>query len=283
MCVARRWGAIYVVERAHESGGTHIGLSLKGGQVDIAQLFLRNPCGVIVSACLRSTIASKVFGTSRNGSGLTEVVGLIATCHGLAQNSGEIGVFAKRFGNASPTGVATDVQHGREGPADAHRRGLDSCHTCATLHNVGVPSGGLTQGDGEDCAEAMDYVARKDQGNVEAALLHGHTLQLVDGVEVHLVEHAANHACLNLTHNIGRCPASSVNLIYLTNFLLNGHLSHQFVNLSLNLNIRPRSRVLLPYVVGTLAGRKHGCRTESRPYIFCVFHNFRVLLSNMLA
>ena len=83
--------------------------------------------------------------------------------HQLAQQH----ILARAFHAASPALVAGDVDHRREVPVDARRRGLVSGHPGGALGKVRIEARSLAHRHRKDRAMAVDDVGAEDQRDLE--------------------------------------------------------------------------------------------------------------------
>ena len=167
--VARRGHAVVVVERSHQRQRARLDGRLEGRQVDVAQLVFRQEGAVVVAPALGGAVAHEVLDARRHR-GRVPLRALVAAHHGLAHPGVQPGVLAAAFRHAAPAGVAGDVEHRREGPADALRRRLDGGHAGALLHQRRVEGRGEAQRDRENRMETVDHVASNQQGDREPRL-----------------------------------------------------------------------------------------------------------------
>ena len=255
--------AVVVVEGGHEGERTGFYRGLERRQVHVPELALGKVGAVVVTAAFGCTVTHKVLDAGRHGRGVRQVA-LVAAHHGFAHAGVQVGVFAAAFRYPAPTGVAGNVQHGREGPADALRRGLDGRNAGALLHQFRVKGGCQTQRNGEQGVETMNHVPAHQQRNAQAGFLHGQPLVFVNLFRIHLVEDGTN-----LTGTKGICilghVATGRNLVHLADFLLQGHLAQQFIYASLHLGSRARGSARLP------GAGKHCHQTQEKD--FSSFHS----------
>ena len=167
-----------------------------------------------------------MLGAGSHGVRAAEVVGLIAAYHGFAKNRGQVRIFAETFRNAAPSAVAGHVEHWRECPAYAYRRGFVGSHTGAFLHQCGIPGGCLSERNGVDGLETVYNVAGKYQRYAKTGVLDGLALQGVDGFRIHFVEQRAYTAGADRSgHLVGQADTGA--LVELTDFFVEGHLREQ--------------------------------------------------------
>ena len=126
--------------------------------------------------------------------------------------------------------IPRHVEHGREGPAYAGRRGFDCGDAGPLLHYLRVEGRRLAERYGEDGVEAVDHVAADQYWYAEAALLHGGLLHDVDFVGVHAVQDGSH---LSGCRGLGEVRASG-ELVHLADLFLQRHLGKQAVDLSVD-------------------------------------------------
>ena len=85
----------------------------------------------------------------------------------------------------------------------------------------------------------MDYVHAYQQGNAQTTVLNGDVLESLDLVESLDVEYAAHIALCNVATHLGvqgstGSDVASHHQVELTDFLLQGHLCHQLVDVLLH-------------------------------------------------
>ena len=234
--VARRRHAVVVVERGHQRQRARLDGRLEGRQVDVAQLVFRQEGAVVVAPALGGAVTHEVLDAGRHR-GRVPLRALVAAHHGLAHPGVQPGVFAAAFRHAAPAGVAGDVEHRREGPADALRRRLDGGHAGALLHQRRVEGRGEAQRDRENRMETVDHVASHQQGDREPRLFHRDALQLIDPGRVHHVEDGPD---LPAAHRFGIVVHAAVgrDLVHLADLLGQGHLREDLLHAALHLRRR---------------------------------------------
>ena len=89
----------------------------------------------------------------------------------------EIGIFACPFDHAAPAGIASDVDHRREGPVKPADGRLDRCDAGRTARNIGVEACGHAQRHRHDGSVAVDNIHREEQRNTQSRLFDSNTLQ----------------------------------------------------------------------------------------------------------
>ncbi len=97
--------------------------------------------------------------------------------HRRRECAAEARVFAETLGDASPARVASDIDHRREGPADAFRGRLARRVPGGLLDKFRVPSRCLGQWNRENCFISVDDVASEQQRNAQPALPHRDALR----------------------------------------------------------------------------------------------------------
>jgi hypothetical protein len=169
--------AIEGVESGHERRDTGFARGAERREIDVAQENFGNPGAVVFAAAFRGSVSDVVLGAGGDCIGRTERTGLESANHGGRERACKIRIFAEAFGYAAPAGVASDVHHGREGPADAFGRRFFGRGSRGGLDQIGIPAGGLAQGNREDGSIAVDNVAAEQQRDAQAALFHGDALR----------------------------------------------------------------------------------------------------------
>jgi hypothetical protein len=80
---------------------------------------------------------------------------------------GQVGVFARAFGDAAPARVARHVHHRGKGPVDAGGRGFGGRDPSRTLDGRQVEAGGFGQRHRKGRQVAVDHVVRKQQRDLQ--------------------------------------------------------------------------------------------------------------------
>ena len=193
----------------------------------------RDQGGVIVPSALGSAVADIMFGTGGDGMGIGEAISLKALRHSRRHCGSQERIFPRRFGNPAPAGIAGDVEHRGEGPVNAHLGSLLRRDGSGFLHQVGIPTGGLAQGNREHRAVAVDHIAAEDQRDPQAAFLHRHPLQFflvraVAGIQEGADPAPTDHRTELLNIIVAR---PEMELGQLTDFFLKRHLNQQRIDL----------------------------------------------------
>src|SRR5581483_12393073 len=116
-------------------------------------------------------VANVMLGTGSNVERRIELA-LVSANIGLGELGGEEWIFSFAFGNASPTRIAGNVDHGRERPANPVGRGLMGGKVGSLLYKRGVPRCGERERDGKCGAIAVNDVESENERNVQARFLH---------------------------------------------------------------------------------------------------------------
>ena len=234
--VARRGNAVVVVERGHQGHGAVADGLFEGRQVDVAQLPFGQVGRIVVPAALAGSVAHEVLGACGDGGRVVRTFALISSYHGGSHGRGQTGILACRFGDAAPARVARDVEHRREGPADAGGRSLDGCDAGPLFDQCGVERCGLSERNGKDGAESVDHVAGDQKRNAQTTLFDGGPLQGVDVGGIDDVEQGADLPVADLFAELfGRSVDGE--LVRLPDFLLDGHAGDEFVDTLFDLRI----------------------------------------------
>ena len=191
--------AVEGVEAGHHGGCAGLDGCVVRREIDLAEGVVGHVGCVIVTAGDGGSIGGVVLDADGDGVGLGEVVLLVAVDPGTGDGGAEPGVFAGGLDDASPAGVAGDIDHGREDPLEAVGAGLDGGGAGDGLDEGGIPTGGESDGDGEGGVLAVDDVLTEDEGDVEAALFDGDLLVVVGLFRVGEIEEGAD---LTLTGEI---------------------------------------------------------------------------------
>src|SRR5690606_21562470 len=120
-----------------------------------------------------------------------KVVTLITTHHGFGYFAAQEGVFSAAFCNPSPTGIATQINHGGESPANAVGTGFDGGYARALLNKVHIPGTGKTQWNGKNRFITMNHIHPEYQGDLQPAFFNGHLLYTPDFINRSDIEQSA--------------------------------------------------------------------------------------------
>ena len=226
--VTRGRHAVVVVEGGHQRHGAGLDGSLERRQIHIAQLALSEVGAVVVTAAFGSAVTHEMLYAGGHG-GAVQAGTLVTAHHGFTHPGVQVSVLTAALGNAAPAGIAGNVQHGRERPANTLCRGFQGCHTGALFHQGGVKGGRQSQRNGIDGVETVNDVAAHQQRNVQAGFLYRQTLEFIQLHRVHLVQDGADLAFAQGVGIIGHLSPGG-NLVHLADFLGQGHLRQQFLH-----------------------------------------------------
>ena len=190
---------------------------------------------VIVTAGFRCAVQGKVLHTSHHGVGGSQIGPLIALYHGLRNATAQIGVLAAAFAHAPPPGLAADVHHGAECPGNSVGSGLNGGNAGRIADGIHVPAHRQGKGDGENGLVTVNYIHAENERDVQAALLHGDALHLLDFIHSLEVEQSAHLSGLDFAGDVAALGRAGDDFagdgqVELPNFLLQGHLAHQVIN-----------------------------------------------------
>lgn len=113
---------------------------------------------------------------------------LKAANHGGAKARSEMGILAEALRDTSPARVATDIEHGGEGPIDSLLGCFIGRRASATFHKVVIPGCRESERYWENSIEAVDDVASDQQRNAVRALFSGDALQFLNRTWVDFVD-----------------------------------------------------------------------------------------------
>ena len=136
---------------------------MEGRQVDFVQGALRDVRHVVVAPALRGAVGHEVLGGCQHGVVRAQVAALEATHARGRQLRAQVRIFAASLHDAAPARIARNVDHGRVGPVQPVRGGLDGRQSRRALDQGCVPATGLADGHRENRAEAVNHVMRKQQ------------------------------------------------------------------------------------------------------------------------
>ena len=229
--IGGRGQSVQVVERAHDTHRSGIQCRLERRQVDVAQLRLGNPSGVIVPSSLGGRVAGKMFDTGSKAFlhfTIYHLVILVSADDSRSHHRSEVCILAIAFSHASPPRVVRHIHHRRESPADACPISLACRQPCSLLHQRGIPCSALRQRNRIDGIETMYHIARGNKRDTQSGLLDGHTLQPVDFFGSDDIEDRAHPALTNQSLFL-LCIPRGVQLVHLPNLLLYGHTCQKVI------------------------------------------------------
>ena len=90
-----------------------------------------------------------------------------------------VGVLSRPFGDASPTCIARDVEHGRKGHGDAVSGGFRRGLAGRLFPQNRIERGSLGQWDGENRPVSVQNVESEEQRNAEPRFFDGDALNAV--------------------------------------------------------------------------------------------------------
>ena len=158
----------------------------------------------------------------------------------------EEGVLPCALDHASPPRIASDVDHWRERPMDAHGTRLTRRDRLTALDHLGIPGCGQRDRDRQDRPQSMDHIKAKQHRNPEPMTVDREPLQAIDLRRIgheqqrprsplpqHRLDHRrlASHiqAGLRVDLRPGRQPKVEV-LGQLPSLLGHGHLGDQLID-----------------------------------------------------
>jgi hypothetical protein len=213
-----------LVERAHQAAHARVDRRLERRQVHVAQGAVRDIDHVVIAAGFRAAVGREVLGRSEDI--------LLESPHPRRGHHGsEIRVLTGALGDASPAGVARDVDHGREGPIDAVGARFPSRHPGGRLDEPGIERSRLGEGDWEDRAIPVNHVQAEQQRNPQPRLLYGCPLCLTDRVDPKHVEEPTHSAPPDLFQDRGSRAGIGGRQIQLPELFLESHVAQQRVQI----------------------------------------------------
>jgi hypothetical protein len=226
--VGRCRHAVHFAERRHDGRSTSLDRGAERRQVHVAQFVLAQVGSGIVAAALDGPVAGEMFGAGGDCTGPAEVRPLEAPQHRDAEDAGEVRILAETLRDAPPAWIPANVEHRRKGPVHAACCRFLRRHPARPHDQIGIPGRRLPEWDRHHRLEAMNDIAADQQGNAEATLLDGETLQLVDDPGVDLVQHAAHAArTQRLSQVVVDVAVASIGEAHLPELLLERHARQQ--------------------------------------------------------
>ena len=192
----------------HEVAGALLFGGMERRKVDVAEELLGNVGGVVVAAALGCAVSGEMLDADEDGVG-AKLVALESANLRARHGRAEVGVFAGAFNDASPAGVAGDVDHGRESPADAGSAGVLRGEVLGLFFDARVPGRRHGERHGKHGAVAVDDVERKQDRDVQAGLLDCDVLEAVDLLHIGQPEDRADAA---LSYEVIRLLRASIGM-----------------------------------------------------------------------
>ena len=250
--VTCRRNAVVGIEGSHQGHRSGIDTSLESRKIDIPKRAFRDFRSIVVPSSFGCTVSDKVLDTSGDGGGIS--VPLVSAHHCGSHHGIKVRVLSGAFGNPSPARVAGDVQHRGECPPDSVGRGY-SGYAGSFFHQFRVECRCQSKRYREYGLESVNDVPCYEKRNTEAALFNSDPLYPVQLGRIGAVEDASH---FTFFHGFSQ-PFSSGQLVHLPDFLVQGHLRDEPVDL------------LFRIVFGGAAGdsRQEGYRYQG---VYCLFH-----------
>src|SRR5689334_2293817 len=177
--IRRRRHTIDRIERTHQRPDTSIDSSLERRQIDLTQRVLGKIYRVVVPTTFRGAIRYEVFCT-REDLVCGAVIITLKPTHTRARKRGaEKRIFARAFTDASPTRIACDVDHRREGPTQSHVVRFLCGNRGGAFRECRIPTARLSERNRKDRAITVNHVEAEQHRNLQSRLVHRHTLHLV--------------------------------------------------------------------------------------------------------
>ena len=186
--VAGRRDAVILVEGGHQGHGSGIDGGFEGREINIPQGAFRQAGGIVVPAAFGRTVAHEMLHAS------CQAFALVATDHGRTHQRVQVWIFTGAFRHPAPPGIAGDVQHRGESPADAGGNGLAGSDPGAFLNEGGIEGCRLADRDREHRPETVDDIPADQDRDTEAGLLDSGPLDGVDFGRVHTIEDGSDLA-----------------------------------------------------------------------------------------
>ena len=170
---------------AHEAACTCLLGCVEGHQIDVLQQFFRHIHRVIIATAFGCAIASKVLYADHRPIGV-EMVPLEALDLGSRHGCTQVWVFSGAFDDASPAGVAGDVNHRSEHKLKSGRARILRSEMLRLLLDRWVPRRCHRERNRKDCAVPMDDIKPEDNGNVQTGFFDSDMLEPIDLLHIHL-------------------------------------------------------------------------------------------------
>ena len=162
---------------------------------------------------------------------------LIAVDERPRHSAAEEGIFADALRRTSPAGIARNVDHRGEGPADT------GGNTGRTLDGLHVPRGRQAERNRKGRLITVDHIHAEDQRNTQTALLDGDTLHVADLLHPLDIEQTAHLAAADLLGDVAALGLTGGDVartgqVELADLLFEGHAAHQRVDILLHRSAR---------------------------------------------
>jgi hypothetical protein len=193
VAVAGGGHAVQVVEGVHERSRARIARRLEGRQMRFPQLPQAHVHRVVFAPAHRGAITGKVLGGGQYRIGITALAALQALDARGGDLRGQVGVFARAFGDTAPARVARHIHHRRKGPVDAGGGGFGGRDAGRLFDGRQVKARGFGQRYRKGRQVAVDHVVRKQQRDLQPRL-HGFFLVAARVMRAQHIEHRAHSA-----------------------------------------------------------------------------------------
>ena len=176
-----------------------------------------------------------------DGRGILEVGTLIAANVGLGNLTAQVRIFARNFGDTSPTSITGDIDHRAIDPVDAHRRCFASRHACRLFDEIHIPRGGDGQWNRVGGNKTMNNIVAEKQGDTEACAIDGIALDQTDLLHVGETIDATHFSTFDLLDGERFLAKGGVGEVHpvadeiqLADLLFERHLAHQFADVGIH-------------------------------------------------
>ena len=237
-------GIIYQVERRHYAAYASLYHGFVRRQVLVHHAYATHIHGVVFLSALHGSVEGKVLEARHDSIGsqyllCAHVGALVTLCECGTHHAAQVRILSVTLADSSPSGVECNIYHGRVSPVDSCSTGFLCRYFAYLLHRFCIPGAGEGERDREHGLVAVDYVHAHQQRNAQTAVLDGDVLESLDLVESLDVEYAAHVAFCNVATHLGvqgstGSDVASHHQVELTDFLLQGHLCHQLVDILLH-------------------------------------------------
>ena len=243
--VGRGGNPVDLVERRHDAAHACLDGRLVGREIFVVHALAAHVGRIVVASRFGSTVESIVLHASHDlvGGKMHRITPLIAVDERPRHSAAEEGIFADALRRTSPAGIARNVDHRGESPADTGGTRLDGRNTGRTLDGLHVPRGRQAERNRKGRLITVDHIHAEDQRNPQTALLDGDALHVADLLHPLDIEQTAHLAAADLLGDVAalgltRGDVARTGQVELADLLFEGHAAHQRVDILLHRSAR---------------------------------------------
>src|SRR5688500_6981520 len=173
-----------------------------------------------------------MLGTSEYLAWLRIVVALKTADTRACESGAQKRILSRAFGDSSPTRIAHDVDHRREGPTQTGRVRFFRRDAAGTLGQRRIPGSSLSEWYRKDRAVSVNRVEPKQQRDLQTRLFHRDALKLIWLPTITNIQRRTEQTLAREFEMLGAefAVCFAVELLQLAQLLADRHLGQQRVN-----------------------------------------------------